>query len=582
MATEYASETVLLHSKYLIDERDADLTPGASPVQTGTSLRIVARRTHDGRPAASVTLFRREHQARASGRTYRVWKPDHITSFTRTKQGMVVRRVKDRKVGFQTTHLFADDGTQLRIADAAWGHLHWILFTRDRALPVEGPALDVHDRGGLTGRIEEQLQEHLGPLPTFADRFPLLDPSQRPTPAGYMPFLDARDHAQVAKNLFGVRQYRRPLEHQVKRLHPEALAWFALFRGLVPIEWIIDAMRNANAEHDQRPTASLKNLRRLLRDLPQPVLRRILNEPQAEAHLVLADATRQVWSKRGVQLRDIGTLPALIQARGQKHIRSSRDLEHLITQIPFDEPVDRRRDAALRTADRERRTMWAIDAYNKLVRELPEAGLPEATWQLWHDEEFRARAEAAQETHREQLERRRHEEMTRRQREYEERRREQERQQEQEEEQRRLERLRAQAERAAWATETAKALHRQLVDTAAGSMTLVVADARQQLVEWGAAMGNCIGGYASELGLDVLAAVVDADGAVKLNIQITHAGGVQQFLGKHNQDAARALGGEVAQQIADRLFELGVQFGTAGMMLGLKGLRVPGRELAAA
>lgn len=85
-------------------------------------------------------------------------------------------------------------------------------------------------------------------------------------------------------------------------------------------------------------------------------------------------------------------------------------------------------------------------------------------------------------------------------------------------------------------------------------------------------MNNCIGTYGRVLGLDVLAAVIDQRGVLRLNIQIHAEGGVQQLLGKHNRDAVDELGDD-AQGVVDALSAPGVEFDQRP--LGCAGLRLP-------
>ncbi|MEV0443486.1 hypothetical protein AB0I84_13100 [Streptomyces spectabilis] len=85
-------------------------------------------------------------------------------------------------------------------------------------------------------------------------------------------------------------------------------------------------------------------------------------------------------------------------------------------------------------------------------------------------------------------------------------------------------------------------------------------------------LNNCIGGYARNLGLDVFAAVCEADGRVRLNLQITQSHGVEQILGKNNRDAVRELG-EAAQQVVNGLVAMEISFHSDA--LGLDGLRLP-------
>lgn len=58
-----------------------------------------------------------------------------------------------------------------------------------------------------------------------------------------------------------------------------------------------------------------------------------------------------------------------------------------------------------------------------------------------------------------------------------------------------------------------------------------------------------------------------------LNAQVTQENGIVQLLGKHNQDAAKALDTERAQAVVDAFIDAGVPVGTHAW--GLQGLKVP-------
>lgn len=136
---------------------------------------------------------------------------------------------------------------------------------------------------------------------------------------------------------------------------------------------------------------------------------------------------------------------------------------------------------------------------------------------------------------------------------------------------RRAKKLIRNAERHTWAV-TTEALIADL-DVAPGLM-IEIARSAETLSMWGSLMNNCIGGYSSELGLDVLAAVVNKNtGTVILNLQITQEEGVVQFLGKNNRGALKAgLSHATAQQIVDSLIAAGVPFDPGA--LGISGLRI--------
>ncbi|MFB7594623.1 hypothetical protein [Streptomyces sp. NPDC056160] len=552
------TEHALLYIKY-VDEALAK--QGVAAVEgaiSGISLRILARALPDGRTSVAVSLYRRVHRMRASGKAFHYWTSEKLTSMARTKKDLVVLRHIDRRTGKSITrHVFSETVVESWIHQLSGTLLSW-LHSNPQARRLEGP--EPEGVGNAVDQAIAAIRDHIGELPAWNARFPLLkdDWQDRRPASAYLPYLDAHDPAQVAKNVFGVRAYRRPLAREVERLDISTLSWFALFRGLVPVDWLIDAMRTTKTANGHSLTCqpSLTSLQRrrirsILRRTPQPVLRRILKEPVHQAWRTLADAA-DCTAHRLAVTRDLDLLPDIIAARGQRRVRSSRDLEHLVRGLPA---IERWHDPRGRAAQRV--IQWEIYAlremkhYNREIRLLPEGTAQVADWDLWKDEAFRVPALGL-------IENRRRELMAARDRERYER-----------EEARRLDRIARHAQRHQWALQTAALLDGR---EAAPGLSLVVARDAETLSRWGATLNNCIGGYAGELELDVFAAVCEADGRVRLNLQITQAHGVEQILGKNNRDAVRELG-QAAQQVVDGLCAMNVSFHSDA--LGMDGLRLP-------
>jgi hypothetical protein len=554
------TEHVLLFIKYVDDALAEQGVASVQGATSGMSLRILARTLPDGRTSVAVSLYSRVHRMRASGKASHYWTSEKLTSMARTKKDLVVLRKIDRRTGKSTTrHVFSETAVESWIHGLSWT-LHSWMRSNPQARRLEGP--EPEGVGNAVDQAITAIREHIGELPNWNDRFPLLKDNRLdllPAPA-YLPYLDAHDHAQVAKNLFGVRAYRRPLVREVERLDISIVSWFALFRGLVPVDWLIDAMRNmktagGSSLMGQSWLTSLqqRGIRSILRRTPQPVLRRILKEPVHQARRTLADAA-DCTAHRLAVTRDLDLLPEIIAARGQRRVRGSRDLEHLVRDLPA---IERWHDPRGRTAQRviqaEIYALQEMEHYNREIRLLPEGTAQVADWDLWKDEAFRVQALGL-------IEDRRRELMAARDRERYER-----------EEARRLERITRQAQRHQWALQTAALLDGR---EAAPGLSLVVARDAETLSRWGAMLNNCIGGYAGELELDVFAAVCEADGRVRLNLQITQSHGVEQILGKNNRDAVRELG-EAAQQVVDGLGAMEVCFHSKA--LGMDGLRLPQR-----
>lgn len=588
-------ERVLLALKYVSDELALEGERSSQGVTSGISLRILARTEPDGRTSIAVSLYHRVHRMRASGKAFHYWAPEQVRAIARTKQDLLVLRDINRSAQRTLSrHLFSHVDWTRDVVDFGGMVSRWVQSLPDaRALEGPDPA-ETRKLASLTKEIlDSEAIPHLGAVPSRKKRFPLWAAETHTEllvadAASYMPFLDAENYAQVAKNLFGVRAYRKPLAGFAERVDTHTLSWFQLFRGLVPIDWIIDALHAYEEQHEeisaavatkraterlhlnlQAPKISASNrrqIRTILRQVPEPVLRRLLKEPVGQASQALRDTAASVSNRWGTT-RDITDLQELIAARGQRNIRGARDLEQLIYALPSEQQwCNNRQRAAGQTMSEESALHREMREYNEQIARLPvdaetgEPAAPVATWELWKDAAFRQAADVF-------LAERRRELMTAREREYEAR-----------AERDRLKRLEQQAERHAWAVELAARIDGSVV-LADPQLTLVVAHDAQTLRRWGAEMHHCIGSYSHELDLDVFATLQDSAGVAMVAMQITQRFGVQQILGTNNRDAKKALGAH-AQRVIDALVALGIEIDAGA--LGMHGLLVPNQALVAA
>ncbi|MFG1857490.1 hypothetical protein ACGFJT_37035 [Actinomadura geliboluensis] len=556
-----AAEQILLHIKYLNDEAAAQ--PPLNGIVSGASLRVVARESADGRVRVSGSVSHRIHRRRASGKTFRYWDRKVAISLARTKQDLVVfRTLSTRPKRATTLHLFDDDGPSVIKALVA-GLQH------DLLLPSRGIASELRYVERPAHRevevalvdLGDEVNRRIGDLPSVSERFPLLTSANRFALAlyGHSFFLDAHDYRRVSENVFGKTRYRKPLAREIERLTGAASAqdcgddfrilhWFRLFRGLVPIDWIIESMRATPAAISVTFKADeLVEARRLLRRVPKPILRRILAEPTQQAMRIIQDTAREIGTPE-LRRRDLDLLPGLIAARGQKRIRGAQDLEALVRSMPRAQLMSASYGRSCRAVEaviRESVEVQEMNHYNELAQHLDD--VPTATWAQWQDPEFRNDAAWLLADYRRELMDAQALEAA------------------EQEEQRRQQRLARDARRAAWATATAQRIDGLTVC----DMKIIVARDANTLACWGATLNNCIGTYANRLGLDVLAAVVDGDGQVRLNVQIEHGHGITQFLGTNNRSAITEMGKQ-AQTVLDALVDAGVSL--AAHALGVEGL----------
>lgn len=550
----------------------------AAPVETATQVHDPAQPNHNnyvkittsvlanGSRSVQSTHRKRETAQSASGKTYGYWRSVSTEQIIRTGKGLIVHRTFIDKGGVSSEHIF-DDVALKNLVDLlvgrpikAFSYRDVYNFESTSEQRAQAQALQI----ARTAEIVAQVLAHLGDAPDPAERFPLLAgiQSQAGIPLSwnkmprfahsYMPYLDAQNYAELAKNLFGQRAYKKPMAGCVEKLDAVSLGWFALFRGLVPSEWIIDAMRahEGKLPYEISPNKA-RVIRRILVRTPQPVLRRILSQRAALAQRPLTDVVLAIANKH-VQMVDLDQLPAVIAARGQKHVRDAAGLEHLIRGLVSD-PVplksQRRRAAANTRIMREHEIRDTLNQYNRAAQT---ANWELVTWEQAQDATLRETMEA-------KLVDYRREQLTIQQRERAVR-----------DEERRLERLAANVKRAAWASETEQLLQ----GTVLAGLSLTVATNPDQLREWGATMANCIGGYGSELGLDVFCAFTDpATEKMLVNAQISWKNGVLQLLGKHNAELVKKLGQEQAQQLVNELAALG--FLVYRDTWGVDGLQIP-------
>lgn len=576
------SERVLLHVKFL----KVQIEPAIEGVCTGTSLRVVARTAPDGRVTVSGSVWRRVHRMRASGKVFHYWQTVRAFSLLRTKAGLVALRVlESASRRSRTHHLFAGGEYQLAHLLNELGYLipirnEWDGIDLDVRF-IEGPDIEGHGWREIQAQMNlifQHLQGEalrlIGDLPVVNERFPLLENVSpgRLGHSGLMHFLDAEDYKTVAENVFGKTRYRRPLAREIQRLAERmrdrrrphdisVLNWFRLFRGLVPIDWIIESMRRTETNHRifLKP-AELVKARALFRCVPRPILGRILAQPVVQSVRIIGDSVRHLGNAH-VQMRDLGLLPELINARGQRHIRGAQDLETLVRSIPLtwvESPSLARSGRALNTVIDEVDALYEMHSYNEQITRLEGRDRPVATWELWKGPEFRQAADEFLVEYRREL-------MTAEQRE-----------REAQAERYRQERLCREKKRATWAADVTEKLDGIRV----GGFQLVVARHANALARWGSQLNNCIADYAHMLGIDIFVAVIDdADGRVRLNIEINYESGITQFLGTNNGDAVKELKEGSAQLVLDAITGNGIPVDEHA--LGLQQLALPVQDMAA-
>ena len=536
-------------TEFDLDDQDlgdmADPMHLMQPVQLAAGSRIVCIVDRYGRRAVVGKRSRREHVRRASGRAGTYWTSEGTHSIYRSSNGLLLSRFS--KLGrVSSGRIFAADehSAPTAVTEALGDTEKW------ECTPQK------------LGAIRRGALRFLGPAPVLADRFPLL---ASPDGAGFAttleaiarasareqnPWLDSYDAAAVARKLFGGNNYRKPFAREVIRHRPEILSSYALFRGLVPPEWIIDALRAIEGDSRILPWGGFfdhqyRSARSLLTRTPQPVLRRMLRQPATPMLIALRD-TADMISHGGGAVRDIDAVAGAITLTGQRNIRSATDLHNLVGNVP---PTVRDRFRSTRslagtaTADAERALALDFPIVNDRRRV---EGLTEFQWDEWLAMPAEARAEIVDACHEAYLEREHRADEARRQA-Y---------------EAHRAARMAADAESVPWAADLTARLN---ASPQLGGLDVVVADSREQLLEWGAKMRNCIASYDDRRGIDLLLGLFRADELVA-NVQITREGGVVQLLGRYNRSFTdiEQLGADVGRAVLADLEALGVRVNPAG------------------
>lgn len=117
-------------------------------------------------------------------------------------------------------------------------------------------------------------------------------------------WVGTNDVGELTRRLFGKRAYRKDLVKAVAASHASALAWAWLFRGFIPVNWIVAFLRSGvflRPRNDPAPA-----VRKHLRHRTPGELKRLLNS-----------------TGEGFYIRDCGRLPP---AEGIGRVRSWREL----------------------------------------------------------------------------------------------------------------------------------------------------------------------------------------------------------------------------------------------------------------
>lgn len=484
----------------------------------------------------TATTNYRLAQRRASGKVFAFWSIHWSLSITTTASGLILCRERGRAGVPHSRYLFSakDLSTAVRL-----------LVNTD-----DDQKATAHRRK-LLRVITRETTKHCGEFPDIDQRFPLLarmaqDMGEDTTtqtlfkkspPPVRNALCDAQSWSQATRNLFGTSRYRRSLTRAITELlapcaqQDAGTAEFSrriwlldhlwAYRGLVPIDWIIDTI-NDMRERFAAETADAymfgcpfhmdsrerRKYRSILRHVPASVLRRLLAQTCSDPMTVA-----RTWSHMAHSFRNLTLLSEAIEARRQRNIRDIKDLEQLILHLP--EPTrttgESRAVATGKVLRDERYFEQARATYNGYLPEGESVSRDEWVANTTHYIAELNRFEDA--------ERARWAEEQRRQREI------------------------AETKTQTWLSRVTPQLDGVRLPN---DYTVSVAHSPETLSRWAVAMSNCISMYDNALGWDLLGAIVDESGTPVANFHIvydvdTDQGLLDEIAGRFNNNVRKTI-----------------------------------------
>ncbi|MGP9725298.1 hypothetical protein ACT3SZ_14915 [Corynebacterium sp. AOP40-9SA-29] len=506
------------HTSVVLDRirYTVNVTPSTSTVTATTNYRLAQRR--------------------ASGKVFAFWSIHWSLSITTTASGLILCRERGRAGVPHSRYLFSakDLSTAVRLL----------------VNPDDDQKATAHLRQ-LRRVIAREVATHCGEFPDIDERFPMLaqmaqDMGEDTTthtlfeespPPVRIALCDAQSWAEATRNLFGTSRYRKSLTRAITELlapctqHTAGTAEFdrriwALdhlwaYRGLVPIDWIIDTINDMRG-HFTAETADTymfgypfhmdsferRKIRSILRQVPAPVLRRLLAQTCCDPNPVA-----RTWSHMARSGRNVTLLSEAIAARRQRNIRDIKDLEQLVLKLP--ERTRSSRDSRAAATGKVLRD----ERYFEQARATLNGYLPEA--------ESVSRDQWVANTPHYIAELNRFEDAERA---------------------RQIEEQRRQLKIAATKTQTWLDRVTPQLDGVrlTGGYTVSVADNPETLSRWAVAMSNCISLYDNALDTDLLGALVDEAGTPVANFHIvydvdTDQGLLDEIAGRFNNNVRKTI-----------------------------------------
>lgn len=511
----YTDEIVWTDRKSL-EWSDADwgrLEPCGPGIIAGESrFESIRRRRGESSPRFVASLSQEIRSLSKTGKRVTRWRNKSTTSYRRTASGLVVAvRFEPAKRMHISRHLWASEDGEFTVRP-----------DRFHVLGVESM---------------EPFMQVVGQAPSFEERFPMADQIGLDTMNGNVTepwfvarhFLDAQNFAEVARSMYGARNYRRPLGRALDGARFQAHCALLPFRGLVPVDWIIDAYRaidGRSVRHAPTTQGEFDAFRLTLRAFSLADRRRFLRE--------IGDRDEgALYAMRDISYENPAAIRAGMKGRDLGRARSLGEAHHKMSRVARAARRDGFRTETEKTVARRAR---GRDVARRMKREIRERGeyerligrtLTDAEWEASAEDRARRADEMA--AIREADRQRR---MNEEQREAEQRTRELERRAAEERRRRQEEYERKRAEELAWHREVTPKLDGLIRD----GMRFEIAEEPATLDRWSDEMDHCIDSYDHLVRTEVLGGIYrESDGKLMLNFAANKREGVYQCLGNVNR-----------------------------------------------
>ena len=485
--------------------------PGA--IAGESRFESIRRRRGESSPRFVASLSQEIRSLSKTGKRVTRWRNKSTTSYRRTASGLVVAvRFEPAKRMHISRHLWASEDGEFTVRP-----------DRFHALGVESM---------------EAFMQIVGQAPSLEERFPMADRMGLDTMNGKnvtepwfvaRHFLDAQNFAEVARSMYGARNYRKPLGRALDGAHSLAHCALLPFRGLVPVDWIIDAYRALDG-HSVRCTPTSQEefdaFRLTLRAFSLADRRRFLREIGERDEGAL-------YAMRDISYESPAAIRAGLKGRDLGRARSLGEAHEKMSRVARAARRDGFRTETEKTVARKEKGRAVAQRMEREIRERAE--YERLVGRTLTDEEYEASAEDRQRRAEEMAairEAERQRRMNEEQRAAEQRARERERRAAEQRRRQQEEYDRLRADEIAWRREVAAKLHGLSRD----GMRFEIAEEPATLDRWSDEMDHCIDSYDRLVRTEVIGGIYrESDGKLMLNFAANMDGGVYQCLGNVNR-----------------------------------------------